>query len=255
MRYITLLLIVFLGFTSCKSTKKITESTAIKELSARKVAKKHIAASFDKETVDARLKVNYKSNKDEVGFSVRMKIKKDEVIWLKGTKIITVFKAKITPTKVQFYSPYKKNYFDGDFAMLKELLGVDINFQQLQNMLLGEAVVNVKSERQEVEIKDASYQLSPKNQPTLYDLFFYVNPQHFKLDKQLIVNSVKNQYLEVSYPKYHKKNKTYFPEKLNIKANDKDKFTIININARSVEFNTKLNLDFNIPSGYKEIQL
>lgn len=76
MRYITLLLIVFLSITSCKSTKNVTSSTAIKELSARKVAKKHSSANFDKETVDARLKVNYKDNRENVGFSVRMKIKK-----------------------------------------------------------------------------------------------------------------------------------------------------------------------------------
>ncbi|TDQ28706.1 DUF4292 domain-containing protein [Tenacibaculum caenipelagi] len=255
MRYITLLFILFLGFTSCKSSKKITDNTTIKELSARKVAKKHVAANFNKETLDARLKVNYRSNKEEVGFSVRMKIKKDKIIWLKGTKLITVFKAKITPTKVQFYSPYKKNFFDGDFVMLKELLGTDINFQQLQSMLLGEAMMDVKSERQEVAIQERSYQLSPKNQSNLFDLFFYVNPQHFKLNKQSIVNSVKNQRLDISYPKYHKKNSTLFPERINIKAKENNKFTIIDITTRAVEYNTKVNIDFNIPNGYKEIQL
>ncbi|WP_428743510.1 DUF4292 domain-containing protein [Tenacibaculum sp.] len=255
MRYITLFIVLFLGFTSCKSTKKLTGKTVIKELSARKVAKKHIAANFNKETVDARLKVNYRSNKEEVGFSVRMKIKKDEVIWLKGTKLITVFKAKITPEKVQFYSPYKKIFFDGDFAMLKELLGTDINFQQLQSMLLGEALMDLKSERQDVVIQENSYQLSPKNQPSLFDLFFYVNPQHFKLNKQSIVNLEKNQRLDIIYPKYHKKNSTLFPEKINIKARESNKFTIIDITTKTVEYNTKLNIDFNIPSGYKEIQL
>ncbi|CAM1365592.1 conserved hypothetical protein [Tenacibaculum sediminilitoris] len=255
MKYTTLLVILFLGFSSCKSTKNVTDTIAIKELSARKVAKKHVATNFDKKTVDARLKVNYKNNKESLGFSVRMKIKKDEVIWLKGTKIISIFKAKITPTKVQFYSPYEKSYFDGDFLMLKKLLGTDINFQQLQSMLLGEALMDVKSERQEVQIQEKSYQLSPQKQPLLFDLFFYVNPQHFKLDKQLIVNSLKNQRLDISYPKYYKKNAAFFPEKINIKAKEKNKYTIIDITTRSVEYNTKLNVDFNIPNGYKEIQL
>ncbi len=254
MRYITLLLVVFLGFTSCKTTKRLTKNTAIKELSARKVAKKHVAANLNQQTIDARLKVNYKGPKDALAFNMRMRIKKDEVIWLKGIKMITIFKAKITPTKVQFYSPYKKNYFDGDFSMLKELLGTDINFQQLQNMLLGEALLDVKSAPQEVQINKKSYQLSPKKQPKLFDLFFYVNPQHFKLDKQLVVNSLKDQRLEISYPKYSKKNNTLFPEKINIEAKENNKFTIIDITTRMVEYNTKLNTDFKIPSGYKEIK-
>ncbi|WGH74508.1 DUF4292 domain-containing protein [Tenacibaculum tangerinum] len=255
MKYNHLLILLLLVFVSCKATKNVTGSTYIKELSARKVAKKHVATNFDKKTVDARLKVNYEDNKENLGFSVRMKIKKDEVIWLKGTKIISIFKAKITPTKVQFYSPYKKNYFDGDFSMLKKLLGTDINFNQLQSMLLGEALVDIKSERQEVQIQQTSYQLSPKKQPELFDLFFYINPTHFKLDKQLVVNSLKDQLLSISYPKYDKKEGAFFPEKITIKATEKTKFTNIDITTRAVEFDTKLNVDFNIPTGYKEIKL
>ncbi len=256
MKYFKILFVLILGFTSCKSSKKITDnSSVIKKLSARKVAKKHIAANFNKNTIDARLKVNYKDSKENVGFSVRMKIKKDEVIWLKGTKFITVFKAKITPTKVQFYSPYKRNYFDGDFSMLRKLLGADINFQQLQSMLLGESLLNVRSERQEVKINNKSYQLSPKKQPNFFDIFFYVNPSHFKLDKQLIVNSLKNQRLEIKYPKYLIKNKGLFPAKININAKQKNKFTNIDITTRSIEFNKRLNTDFKLPNGYKEIKL
>lgn len=256
MKYYTLFFILLISFTSCKSSKKTINSTSvIKKMSARKVAKKHIFSNFDEKTIDARLKVNYKDNKEKIGFSVRMKIKKNEVIWLKGTKFITVFKAKITPTKVQFYSPYYKNYFDGDFAMLKELLGTDINFEQLQNMLLGQSLLNVRAQRQEIIIKDKSYQLSPKKQASLFDIFYYINPQHYKLDKQSIVNQAKNQRLDITYPKYSNKKNILFPQKIIINAKTKDKFTNINLTTRSVEFNKKLNTDFKIPNGYKEIKL
>ncbi|MCT4698445.1 DUF4292 domain-containing protein [Tenacibaculum haliotis] len=256
MKYFTILIILFLGFISCKSSKNATNNSApIKEMSARRVAKKHIAANFDKKTIDARLKVNYKNAKEKVGFSVRMKIKKDQVIWLKGTKLITVFKAKITPTKVQFYSPFYKNYFEGDFSMLKKLLGTDINFQQLQNMLLGQSLFNVKSKRHAVEISNKSYQLSPKKQSELFDLFFYVNSLHYKLNKQSVVNKEKKQRLDISYPKYANKKGVLFPEKIKINAKQNNSFTNIDITTRSIEFNTKLNVSFKMPSGYKEIKL
>ena len=256
MKYYTILIILFLGFSSCKSSKNLTDnSSGVKRMSARKVAKKHISANFNKETVDARLKVNYKNLKEKIGFSVRMKIKKDEVIWLKGTKFITVFKAKITPSRVQFYSPFYKNYFDGDFSMLKKLLGTDINFQQLQNMLLGQSLFNVKAAKHKVEITDKSYQLSPKKQAELFDLFFYVNPKHYKLNKQSVVNTVKNQRLDILYPKYSETNNVLFPENININAKQKNKLTTINITTRSVTFNTNINVDFRLPKGYKEIKL
>ncbi len=105
----------------------IDANAIAKEISAKKVAKKHIAANFDRETVDAKLKVNFNNGKTKQSLSVNMKIIKDEVIWLRGTKFITVFKAKITPTSVSYYSPFAKNYFEGDFSMIKKLLGVEIN--------------------------------------------------------------------------------------------------------------------------------
>lgn len=256
MKIFKYLLVSILLFASCKSAKTITSNNVVLEdLSARKVAKKHKNASFKENTIDARLKVNYKDTKEDIGFSVHMKLKKDEVIWLKGTKFITVFKAKITPQKVRFYSPYKKNYFDGDFSMLKELLGVDITFSQLQNMLLGQASLDITSQKQEVEIINASYRLSPKKQPTLFDVFFDINPMHFKLNKQSVVNSIKNQRLDIKYPSYSVRSNVTFPDKVLIHGKSKQKFTEIDITYRSVEFNKKLILDFRIPSGYKEIKL
>ena len=221
---------------------------------AKKVVRKHISSSFDKKTVDAKLKVAFKNNKNSESFSVRMKMKKDEVIWLKGTKLITVFKAKITPTSVSYYSSYFKNYFEGDFSMLKKLLGTDINFSQLQNMLLGQAMLDLKSEKQNVEIIENSHVLSPQAQSNLFDIFFYVNPSHFKLNKQSLVNSVKNQRLDISYPKYLQKEGAVFPENIVINATQKESFTNINLQTKSVIFDTEVYQSFKIPSGYKELK-
>jgi hypothetical protein len=248
-------LIGLIGFSSCKSSKKAVSVVDIKQMSARKVAKKHVAANFDEKTVDAKLKVNYKDTKEDLGFSVRMSIKKDEVIWLKGSKIITIFKAKITPTTVSFYSPVKKNYFEGDFTMLKKLLGTDINFQQLQNMLLGQAILDVKSEKQNVEIAEKAYQLSPKAQASLFDIFYWINPSHFKLNKQSLVNEFKNQRLDIAYPSYINNRGAYFPKEIKISAKGKNKYTRIDMSIKSVEFNTDLSMPFKIPRGYKEIKL
>lgn len=256
MKFTKYILIILVVFASCKSTKKVVSSTnGIKNLSAKQVAKKHVSSNFNKNTIDAKLKVNYKDSEENIGFSVRMKIKKDEVIYLKGSKIITVFKAKITPEKVSFYSPYKKNYFEGDFSMLKKILGTEINFEQLQNMLLGQSLLNPIKEKQELLITDKSYQLSPRNQPNLFDIFFQINSQHFKLNKQFLVNSFKNERLDISYPKYLQKDGVLFPKEMVINAKNDSKSTNINIQTNSVVFNTDLRINFRIPSGYKEIKL
>jgi len=256
MKILKYFVVFVMVFTSCKTKKVIIDANTIaEEMSSKKVARKHIASNFDKETVDAKLKANFNNGKINQSFSVALKMEKDEVIWLKGTKFITLFKAKVTPNSVSYYSSLEKKYFEGDFTMLKKLLGTDINFNQLQNLLLGQSLINVKDQKQDVSIKDNSYVLSPQSQAILFDLFFYINPSHFKLDKQSIVNTAKNQRLDVFYPTYNVFDNTFYPAEINIRAKQPGKFTNIDFIVRSVEFNKDIDTSFSIPKGYKQIKL
>ena len=256
MKFIKYFLVFTLIFTSCKSKKNVTDvKEIVREMSAKKVARKHVAANFDKKSVNAKLKANFNNGKVKQSISVSLRMKKDEVIWLKGTKFITVFKAKITPTSVSYYSPFAKNYFEGDFNMLKKILGVDINFEQLQNLLLGQSVLNVKEQKQNVIIKDNSYILSPETQAHIFAIFFAVNPTHFKLDNQSIVNPLKNQRLDVTYPSYSLIDDVLFPATIQIKAKQANRFTNVDFFLKSVAFDTDFETPFTIPNGYKELKL
>ncbi|AUC85489.1 DUF4292 domain-containing protein [Polaribacter sp. ALD11] len=256
MRYLKYLVVLTIVFTSCKTKKYVIDSNLVaREMSAKKVVRKHLSATFDKETIDAKLKANFNDGKVNQSISVYLKIQKDEVIWLKGTKFINVFKAKITPEKVSFYSPLEKKYFEGDFSMLEKLLGTEINFQQLQNLFLGEAILDVKKEKQNIEIVNNSYILSPQVQANFFDVFFAVNPGHFKLDHQSIVNSMKGQRLDIKYPSYKLIEDVVYPQEINIKAKQGNKLTTIDFILKSVEFNTEINTSFKIPKGYKRIQI
>lgn len=256
MKYVKYILVFVIVFASCKTKKNMMRTSVVaKEMSAKKVARKHIASNFDKQSVNAKLKANFNNGKLKQSISVSLRMKKDEVIWLKGTKFITVFKAKITPTSVSYYSPFAKNYFEGDFSMIRKLLGTDINFEQLQNLLLGQSLLNVKEQKQNVSIQDNSYLLSPENQASLFDIFFAINPSHFKLDKQSIVNVEKDQRLDILYPAYNVVDDEIFPSEINIKAKQSGKFTNIDFFVKSIEFDTDFETPFTIPKGYKALKI
>jgi hypothetical protein len=231
----------------------IDANAIAKDISARKVAKKHIAANFDRKTIDAKLKVNFDNEKTKQSLSVSMKLKKDEVIWLKGTKFITIFKAEITPTSVRYYSSLFKNYFVGDFSMIEELLGIKINFEQLQNLFLGQSLLNIKQEKQHITIKDNSYILSPEIQTALFDLFFTINPSHFKLGQQSIISVDKGFRLDIKYPSYNFIDNEVFPSQINIKSKTSKRTTAIDLIYKSVIFDTDIAMSFNIPNGYKQL--
>ena len=241
-------------FTACKSNKKMINTSAIaKNISSKKVAKRHVAANFDRQTIAAKLKVNFNNGKTNQSLTVSMKMKKDEVIWLKGTKLITVFKAEITPTKVRYYSPVFKNSFEGDFSMLKELLGVEINFNQLQNLFLGQALQNVTEEKQDVFVMNNRYILNPKQQAQLYDIYYTINPAHYKLDIQSIVNEAKDLRLDIKYPNYNLINSLVFPTIIKIKAKEGKRIKAIDLAYNNIVFDTDVTMSFNVPNSYKKL--
>ena len=79
------------------------------------------------------------------------------------------------------------------------------------------------------------------------------NPSHFKLDKQSIVNSLKQQRLDIIYPSYNLVDDEEFPSKILIKAKQVNSFTTIDLTFKSVVFDTELIIPFTIPSGYKRL--
>ncbi len=256
MRYFKYILMLTLVFTACKSKKLVLDANVeAKEISVNKVVRKHIAANFKKETIDAKFKANFNDGKTNQSITVYLKITKDKEIFLKGTKFITVFKAKITPTSIAYYSPYAKNYFEGDFKMLKKILGTEINYEQLQSLFLGEAMLDVKKNKQNVEIVNNSYILTPTAKDLLANVVTAVNPNHFKLDFQAIASPIKKESLEIKYPSYKLIDNVVFPAEINITAKQVSKTTKIDFTLKSVEFNTVLNTSFSLPKGYKRINL
>jgi len=256
MKIFKYLVLILLVFTSCKTKKYVIDSNAVaKEMSAKRVVKKHLNVSFGKETVDAKLSANFNNGKTKQSLSVYLRITKGKEIWLKGSKFITVFKARITPKAVEYYSPYAKNYFKGDFKMLENVLGTSLNYTQLENLFLGQAVIDLKENKQEVNIVNNTYVLKPQTTNGVLKMFFGINPGHFKLDFQKVINSFKNQALEVEYPSYSIVDKEIFPKKIDIRAKQGKKITKINFTLKSVEFNKPINTSFSIPENYKHINL
>jgi hypothetical protein len=97
--------------------------------------------------------------------------------------------------------------------------------------------------------------LEPKKQEELFDLFFWLNPTNFKLDKQEVRQSIDQKRLTISYKEYQKVDNIFFPKIIQVNAVAKAKRTLLDLEYRTVEFDKKVSFPFRIPSGYKEIKL
>jgi len=246
------LLLIFVA--SCKSSKQVIRSENFSKMSARKVSKKHTATLLDKQTIEAKLKVAYEDSRVRKRMSVKLKIVKDRVIWLNITYAgFLVARAKITPEKVSYYEKINKTFFEGNFTVLRNFLGSEVNFYQLQNLLLGQAIFDLKTQSYKSVIDNNAYLLEPSKQQALFTVLFWINPKHFKLDKQEIISRKKNQLFQAQYKNYTVVEGEMFPKRIELRAKQNKKYTHIVIEYRSVIFDKNVKTPYKVPRGYRRI--
>jgi hypothetical protein len=187
-------------------------------------------------------------------YTVNFRMEKDKQILLMSTPISLV-KALITPEKVSFYNKLDNTYFEGDFKYLSNLLGIDLDFQKVQNLLLGEALFNLKDNAYNVSVDDKSYILQPKNQQDLFELFFLINPSHFKISSQQISQPQEQRHLQIDYLTYQEVDKQILPQEIKVIAVEATEEMILEMEFKGVSLNEDLRFPFKIPSGFKEIKL
>ena len=220
-----------------------------------KVLDSYKSNSFNKKTVKASLKIKYKGEKSIPSVSASLRIEKDKVIWLSISKFISVGKLKITPDRVQFYNNIDNTYFDGDFSLLSNILGTEVNFNQIQNIFLGEAIYDLNKEDYQIKTIDNNYVFTPIENDDRFDLFFWLDSDNFKTKKQEIHQNNGSKLLSIQFTEFEKVEGTIFPKHLYILAKDSKKTNTIDIDYKSIKFDLDLSFPFTIPSGYKEIKL
>ena len=237
---------------SCKASKNVLASGEANDmLSAKQVIKQHQKKDTDFKTMQARIRIDIAQGEQAQGATFNCRIEKDKVIWLSAP--IGIARMMITPEKVRFYNKGDNTFFDGDYNLLSDFVGVDLDFMKVQNILLGQAVYNLKAEPHEVSINGSSYALSPKDQNVLIELFYLINPSHFKMDSLQLHQQLKKRMLQVDYSSYQEIDKQILPQHIRIIAVDDTDQVAITMEFKSVSLNEDVRFPFKIPSGYKEI--
>ena len=247
------ILLIALIFTGCKGVKTVVSNGEINtKLTAKQLIKNSTKAGIDFSTLVGRLKLEYLQNGKSKGTTVSFRMEKDKTIWMSKLGVVKVL---ITPARIAFYNTWDNTYFDGDFTYLSDLLGTDLDFDKVQNMLLGQSLFDLNDDKYNLSANDKSYILQPKKQRELFELFLFVNPGHFKMDSQEISQPQNKRILHIDYLTYQEVDKKTIPEQTKILAIEDQEQLEINLELKSVKLNEKIRFPFTIPSGYKKIEL
>lgn len=249
------ILILVVTIAACKTKKNTTNNNANTML-LTKVLDNYNNSRFHKKTLKASLKAKYKGEKSLPSVNASLRIEKDKVIWLSISKLFfSVGKLKITPDRVQFYNNLDNSYFDGDFSLLSNFLGTDVNFKQVQSIFLGEAIYDLNKEDYQVEAQENNYLFTPIEKDERFNIFFWLDVNTYKTSKQEIRQEKENKLLSVQYNDFEKIENVTLPKHIHILAKNSETANTLDIDYKNVEFDLPLRFPFAIPSGYKEIKL
>lgn len=249
-----LLLGVFtLLIVGCKSTKTVTDVGLDGNLSVRNIIRNHYKNELQFETLRGRIRIDYNDGRSTQSLGVSFRMQRNKAIWISAP--LGVVKAYITPERVSFYNKLEQEYFDGDFVYLSRIVGTDLDFQKVQNILFGQALFDLRAGDYQAQLNEKFYQLQPETAQDLFETLFHIEPQHFKLASQQLSQPWKKRLLQIRYLNYKELDNNIIPSEIGITAIDTDERTQIGIEYRNLELNKPLNFPYRIPKGYDEIVL
>ncbi|MBP6460670.1 MAG: DUF4292 domain-containing protein [Crocinitomicaceae bacterium] len=243
-----------LALVSCKSkTAVIDVSKNENRKSVNKIIENYYNNKNEFSTLYIKTSVQYATEKQNQNVTAEIKLKKDEQILVSIRFLgITMAKASITPTKVSYYEKVKGTYYEGDFSALSELLGTDLDFDKVQNMLLGRAIDNLKEGKYTETFADQVYRLDEESDGNTKKSF-YIDANNYLINKQEITQTKEERMIQVVYSNKKEFKEMTLPLTLNIDSYQKKGKAEINLEYNSVSFNEELSFPYSVPNDYKRI--
>ncbi|RZJ34087.1 MAG: DUF4292 domain-containing protein [Flavobacterium sp.] len=250
-KYIVLVLFA-IALGSCKSKAVVAEKRAAGTLSADEIITSHYLTERDFSTLYIKADARYKDDDQTQNVTADIKIKKDEKILISVRFLgITMAKALITPKSVQYYEKINGKYFDGDYTTLSKWLGTDLDFYKVQNLLVGEALDDLKKGKYMASIEDKLYKLDAVEVGN--NKSFYFEAGKFLLKKEEIEQPSTESRLTVEYTAHTQHPQALLPAEIIIRAVRQKGSADINIDYNSVTFNEELSFPYSVPDGYDRI--
>jgi len=246
--------IISLTLGSCKSKNAVVNvSKNENRKSVNKIIENYYNNKNEFSTLYIKASVQYASEKQNQNVTAEIKLKKDEQILVSIRFLgITMAKALITPTKVSYYEKIKGTYYEGDFSALSQLLGTDLDFNKMQNMLLGRAIDNLNEGQYTETFTDQVYRLDEEFDGNTKKSF-YIDGNNFTINKQEITQTKEERMIQVVYSNKKEFNEMTLPLTLNIDSYNKKGKTEINLEYNNVSFNEELSFPYSVPNDYKRI--
>jgi hypothetical protein len=201
---------------------------------------------------------HYKDDDENLEATALIRIKKDSIIWINVSPGLGIeaMRAKITPDSIVVVDKIKKQYVVYDFKTLSQRYNFEIDFQLLQNLLLGN-LVKEKEEVDQVTKEQKFVVLTQKQNSSLIESF--INENLSKVERLQISEPGTNNLLTVDYSGFTDIDERKIPNGVNLDLDyvyQAKKYNVnIDINHQKAEFSDKgIKFPFNIPAKFERVE-
>ena len=223
--YIILLLILSLLF-SCKSKEKVVKKN-LPHRSTNTLLEELGKNEFDFNTISAKASIEFDNGK-KTSFKSHIRIRKDSAIWVSITPLFGIEMARvlITTDSVKVIDRVHSTYFVGDMDYINNAFKVDLDFNMLQSLLIGNSIEFEKNNkvRSSIDKKNNSYYISTVKKRKLKKeikkekekikqqaQIIWLNPESFKVTSLLLKDPETEQSLVGTYENHKALNEQLFP--------------------------------------------
>jgi hypothetical protein len=250
-----LIVLVLLAFGACKSARVLPNELPVKRVDLKVLSNEIVKAQENINTLRARIKATYNDQKQKQQVNINFRLDYNERFWMSANMLIPIAKVLVTPDEVQFYEKFQKTYFEGDISFINQQLGTDFSFNDLQNIFLGNPITDFRSTKFERISHPNFYVLSPNEKNSQFRPTYFFDPATFRLKEQRFLVAGTVQTLSVKYTQNQQVNGKTVPKQIEISTFNGKDFIQISLSFLRVDFPKKLTMPFEVPEGYKKIEL
>jgi len=250
-----LFLATFALFAGCKSAVILPSKNPAKNIELKNLTKAITKNQLHYKKFRSRVKTTYNDGKRKQQIMVNMRIENNKSIWMSATMLVPIAKVLITPDKLSFYEKFQRTFFEGDVSFLNKQFNTDFEFKDLQNLLMGLPLSDLKKGDWERISHPKYYLLVPKSKDLAFRPTYFFDPNTFLLVEQRFLVPGSQQSLTVKYLNHQSLDGELIPGEVQISLFDGKDLKTVSLVYNRIEFPSRMSLPFDIPEGYKSIEL
>jgi hypothetical protein len=244
------------AMSACRQPKEVVRETPVKNRTAGYLLKRYAENKYAFDWLGMKVDASFGTEDNSDSFKATIRMRKDSAIWVSIVPAlgIEMIRVMITPDSLKYLSkiPENKFYYTGGFDEIGRLIGIDFDFEMLQDLLVGNAIGLEKDEQRfRSEIDDNDYLLISKyrrkvrrvvgvddrklegdtilvnpddprfrrtakrtdEEDGLIISRYWLEPSGFRLVKSVFNDLLRQRTMEISYDDFQSDGEQYYPAK------------------------------------------